>query len=170
MSFPSIRPKTRMIPPMKNLDLLLKTRTFGETHFPPEEVANHFLPSLQRFEVKKSPLIKKGACCLGLFLRDDEHQINPSNDPIGVYSGRISHGKGVYHLDLSNGTHPLIIDGSPDINHKMTCFGRMNEDIFDNRPNVHIKKNGALIVIRTIYPGDELVTTYGEKKIAGNLK
>ena len=139
-SFPSIRPKTRMTPPMKNLDLLLKTRTFGETHFPSEEVANHFLPSLQRFEVKKSPLIKKGSCGLGLFLRDDEHQINPSNDPIGVYSGRISHGKGVYHLDLSNGTHSLIIDGTPNINQKMTCFGRMNEDIFDNRPNVLIKK------------------------------
>ena len=80
MSFPSIRPKTQMIPPMKNLDLLLKTRTFGETHFPPEEVANHFLPSLQRFEVKKSSLIKKGTCCLGLFLQKPKPRLEVSGD------------------------------------------------------------------------------------------
>ena len=56
----------------------------------------------------------------------------------------------------------IIIDGTPNPDHPMTCFGRMNEDIYDRNPNVRIMDDGSLIVIRTIYPGDELITTYGD--------
>ena len=116
----------------------------------------HFLPSLQRFEFKQSTIIKKGSCGLGIFLRGDEHQIDPSNELIGVYSGSLLKGKGVYHLELGKGKEMIIIDGTPNPDHPMTCFGRMNEDIYDRNPNVRIKDDGSLIVIRTIYPGDEL--------------
>ena len=90
---------------------------------------DHFLPSLQRYEIKQSPIVKKGSCELGLFLKGTERRMDPSDNVIGVYSGLLSKGKGVYHLSLGKGKNEIIIDGSPDPNHPMTCFGRMNEDI-----------------------------------------
>ncbi len=88
----------------------------------------------------------------------DAPPITPSDVPIGVYSGKISEGTGVYHLEL-----PLLtIDGSPDSLIPMTCFGMMNEDIYDQKYNVMIKRDGSLVVISTIYPGDELLTKYDE--------
>ncbi len=38
----------------------------------------------------------------------------------------------------------------------------MNEDIYDNIYNMRINKDRNLQVIRTIYPGDELLTRYDE--------
>ena len=42
----------------------------------------------------------------------------------------------------------------------MTCF-----DISDGNPNVKFGKDGTIIVIRTIYPGDELLIDYGDDYI-----
>ena len=44
----------------------------------------------------------------------------------------------------------------------MTCFGRINDDIYDGSPNVKFGEDGAIIVIKTIYPGDEILIEYGE--------
>ena len=107
---------------------------------------------------------------MGIFLKGTELQMDPSEDVIGVYSGFLSKGKGVYHLSLGKGKNEIIIDGTPDLNHPMTCFGRMNEDIYDKRPNIRIKNDGSLIVIRTIYPGDELITSYGDEYNWDELK
>jgi hypothetical protein len=37
----------------------------------------------------------------------------------------------------------------------------MNEDIYDNKSNVKFGKNGAIIVIQSIFPGDEILVKYG---------
>jgi hypothetical protein len=43
----------------------------------------------------------------------------------------------------------------------MTCFGRINEDIYDNKANIKFGQDGSIIVIQTILPGDELLVKYG---------
>jgi hypothetical protein len=64
-------------------------------------------------------------------------------------------------FDLSSGNSELFIDGTPHPDHPMTCFGRVNDDIYDNNYNIRFLKDGAIIVIRAIYPGDELLIGYG---------
>ena len=55
---------------------------------------------------------------------------------IGAHTGRFSKGTGPYHLDLSDTISDGIIDGSPHPDHPMTCFGRINEDIYKKMVNV----------------------------------
>jgi hypothetical protein len=146
---------------LPELSALLARRTIGERFFPSQAVERHFSESLKRFVVKDSGVIKKGVLSLGLFLGDLEDVIEPSDVPIGVYSGTLSSGTGVYHLELTDKAGTRVIDGSPLNEHPMTCFGRMNEDIYDEVFNVRILDNGSIIAIRTIKPGDELLTKYG---------
>ena len=146
---------------LPELSALLARRTIGERFFPSQAVERHFSESLKRFVVKDSGVIKKGVLGLGLFLGDMEDVIEPSDVPIGVYSGTLSSGTGVYHLELTDKAGTRVIDGSPLKEHPMTCFGRMNEDIYDEVFNVRILDNGSIIAIRTIKPGDELLTKYG---------
>ena len=145
---------------MPNLKALLKKRVYGQRFYPTKEVEVHFASSLSRFETKDSLVAKLGSRCLGLFLKLGEAPIEPSHTPIGVYAGSISTGKGEYHLDLSDESGQLIIDGTPDPLHPLTCFGYMNEDIYDNKYNVKINKDGSIEVTNTIYPGDELLVRY----------
>jgi hypothetical protein len=105
-------------------------------------------------------VVKKGSSQYGLFLKGDQAPIPPSEDPIGVYAGTISSGVGEYHLELKFGQINLIIDGTPNYEHPLTCFGRMNEDIYNNKVNIRILKDGSLKVIAMILPGDELLTEY----------
>jgi hypothetical protein len=151
---------------MPDLKKALNTRTIGQTTFPNEAVQALFRSSLSRFEVKQSLVAKRGSHCRGLFLRLDASPIPPSAIPIGIYSGKISKGKGVYHLELPS----LTIDGSPNPLIPMTCFGMMNEDIYDHKFNVKIMKDGSLIVISTILPGDELLTKYDDEYDWGWIK
>ena len=153
-SFPPL-PGRDQLRPLPGLLSHLKNKIYGQTFYPPAVVEDHFRDSLRRFEVKKSLVAKKGSHCSGLFLRTDSAAIRPSTNPIGVYSGRISSGFGAYHLALPS----CIIDGTPDPKHPMTCFGMMNEDIYEHKYNVRINKDGTLQVIATIFPGDELLTT-----------
>jgi hypothetical protein len=44
----------------------------------------------------------------------------------------------------------------------MSCFGRINDDIYNNKYNVRFRPDGSIVVIRTIFPGDELVIDYGD--------
>ena len=153
------RTPTLLLPGLK---AILSKRTLGQRYYPDKSVQSHFEPSLLRFEVKASRVAKVGSLCNGLFLKLTESPIEPSPIPIGVYTGRISSGRGNYHLDISNKHGQLIIDGTPDPNLPLTCFGMMNEDIYDHKYNVKINGDGTLEVIATIYPGDELLTRYGD--------
>ena len=45
----------------------------------------------------------------------------------------------------------------------LTCFGMMNEDIYEHKYNVMIKRDGTLVVISNILPGDELLTKYDDE-------
>jgi hypothetical protein len=148
--FPSL-PKFNLAH-LPNLSSLLKQKTFGEKIFPPSAVREHF-------RGRQSTVAKRGGYCRSLFLRGDVEAIPVSPIPIGVYTGLISSGLGVYHLQLPN----VTIDGSPNSNIPMTCFGMMNEDIYENKYNVRINKDGTLQVISTIYPGDELLTKYDDE-------
>ena len=59
-----------------------------------------------------------------------------------------------------------VIDDTPNPMHPMTCFGRMNEDIYDEVENVCLGKNGLITVIRTINPGDELLVKYDNEDLS----
>ena len=107
-------------------------------------------------------MVRIGSCNLGLFLKIDQSVIEPSEDPIGFYTGIFSEGYGPYMFEVSSGATKLNIDGTPNSDHPMTCFGRMNDDIYDNNYNVRFRADGAIIVIRRIFPGDELLIDYGE--------
>ena len=50
----------------------------------------------------------------------------------------------------------------PPSDHPMTCFGSVNEDIYEEVFNVRILADGSIIAICTINPGDELLTKYGD--------
>ena len=54
---------------MPGLSNLLKAKTFGLRTYPTEAVCEHFRSSLDRFEVKKSLVAKRGSYCRGLFLK-----------------------------------------------------------------------------------------------------
>jgi hypothetical protein len=96
----------------KQIILLLKERILGETCFPPKSVEAHYLPGLTRFEVKISPNVRKGDAPLGLFLKSDSKPILPDEKKsFGVYGGKHSSGRGVYHYDLTG--LGITIDGTP---------------------------------------------------------
>jgi hypothetical protein len=122
-----------------------------------ERVVQHY--GLSRFEVKRSDVVKKGSSDLGLHLRLDAYPIYPNEKmSIGVYGGMLSTGLGEYHYDLE--ALGITIDGTPSSTNPLSIFGRMNQDIHNNKVNVHVKKDGRLIVVRTIMPGDELLIDY----------
>ncbi len=77
---------------------LLSVKRIKDEWFPGRRIETHFEPSLSRFIVKASRVCKRGSCNLGLFLKDDASPISPSV-LIGYYTGRVSSGKGPYHLD-----------------------------------------------------------------------
>jgi hypothetical protein len=139
---------------MPNLKNLLRKRVYGQNFFPIKEVEDHFGPSLSRFETKESLVAKLGSCCRGLYLKLGEAPIEPSAIPIGVYAGLIATGKGAYYLDLLDEYGQLVVDGTPNPDHPLTCFGLMNEDIYDNKFNVKINRDSTIEVIKTIFPPD----------------
>ena len=140
---------------------LLKLRLQLGEWFPCKRIEDHFHVSLNRFEVRQSGVCKRGSHSLGLFLKSDSSPILPS-ELIGIYTGILSSGFGSYHLDLSATIKDTIIDGTPHPEHPMTCFGRINEDIYDNKVNVRFGPDGSITVINTIFPGDELLVEYGD--------
>ena len=142
------------------LKLILLANRIKDDWFPGRRIEKLYEPGLSRFIVKPSRACKRGSLNLGLFLKEGELPLSLSMI-LGYYTGRISSGKGPYHLDLTKFKDGLIIDGSPNSDHPMTCFGRINDDIYDGSPNVKFGKDGSIIVIRTIFPGDEILIEYG---------
>ena len=140
----------------------LKNKLLLGEWFPCPRAESFFDQGLSRFVVKPSLVCKVGSLSLGLFLKDDEVPLLPSETPIGIYTGRVATGTGAYHLDLSGSVEGLIIDGSPCSEHPMTCFGRINEDIYNNKTNVKFGADGSIYVIRTIHPGEEILVDYGD--------
>ncbi len=141
---------------------MLAVREVGYTWYPPRQVESLYADSIARFEVLPSKIVKVGSCALGLFLRRNQASIEPSDEPIGIYTGRFPGSEGDYLFEATAGSFSELLDGTPHSDHPMTCFGRINDDIYDNNYNVRFRADGSIVVICTIRPGDELSIDYGD--------